>query len=154
MREHVKALQKQWAREYGTKRISSHEIQALFRRKAELEYERRMCIDRHEFETAAIKTEEWSAVKKRLKEAQPVSYKTYATREFAKDFIAVTEKIDLTEQDRMFFRIYYCREYLGHEVKETADLYGISTRKYYQIYNAGIAKFFPGEVSEELSEVG
>jgi len=155
MREHVKALKEQWERYCGTKRYCSHEkIQKLRKRMAELEFESRMCIDRHEYANAEIMMDERSVIKKQLDELLPVSYETYATREFAKDFKTVTAKTELIDQDRMFFRFHYYREYLGLEVKEIARMYGMSTSRYYRIYNAGIAKFFPEEATEELSEVG
>jgi|GEM_PF-1830567 len=155
MREHVKSLKEQWARYCGTKRNGSHEkIQKLKQRMAALEFESRMCIDRHEYANAEIMMDERSVIKKQLDELLPVTYETYATREFAKDFKTVTAKIELTDQDRMFFRLHYYREYLGLEVKETARKCGLSASRYYRIYNAGIAKFFPEEVTEELSEVG
>ena len=155
MREHVKSLKEQWARYCGTKRHCGHEkIQKLKKRMAELEFESRMCIDRHEYANAEIMMDERSVIKKQLDELMPVSYETYATREFAKDFKTVTAKIKLTELDRMFFRIHYYREYLGLEVKEIARMHDMSNSRYYRIYNAGIVKFFPEEVTEELSEVG
>ncbi len=153
MREHVKSLKEQWARYCGTKRNGSHDkIQSLKRKMAELEFDSRMCIDRHEYANAEIKMEERSVIKKQLDDLLPISYETYATREFAKDFKTVTAKIELTELDRMFFRIHYYREYLGLEVKEIARMHAMSNSRYYRIYNAGIAKFFPEEVTEELSE--
>lgn len=155
MREHVRTLKEEWVRYCGAKRQGDHEkILSLKRKISQLEFESRLCVKRHEYGTASIMMEERRLAKKQLDELLPISYETYATKEFAKDFKTVTAERKLTDQDRLFFRLHYYREYLGFEVKEIAKIYSISMSKYYSIYNMGINCFFPSEQSELISEVG
>lgn len=153
--KHVDMLREEWAK-HCTANYKKYrdKIQALNKRIRELQVEVDICIRNHEYTDVELKREEIEIVQKQLKEHAPINFEEYVKREFAKDFKTIVGDTILTDQDRLFFRIYFLREYLGFKVNGAIKKLGVDNRAYYKAYHAGMENFFPGDDPEELSEVG
>jgi hypothetical protein len=153
--KHVNTLKEEWARYCGSKHLRNREkTQALKKKIGVLDIEIPLSIRRMECVDVEIKEEEREIAQKQLDELLPMSFEMYALKEFSKDFKTSTKAHELTDQDRLFFRIYYYRQYLGATIKVIQQKFGFSAPTYYKIYREGMERFFPEDKTEELSEVG
>jgi hypothetical protein len=153
--KHVDKLREDWANHCRVHcRKYSDKVQALNEKLEALQIERDSYLDIHEYHNADMKDEDIEIAQKQLKECSPIKFKEFAKREFAKDYKAIIGDHDLTEQDRLFFRIYFYREYLGSKVNDVIKLLGTNYKAYYKVYSAGMELFFPEDETQEISDVG
>jgi hypothetical protein len=153
--KHVDMLKKDWAKYCGSSyKKYRDKIEALNKRIEELRIERGVCVENHEYNDVETKDEEIEIVKAQLEECSPINFDKYVKREFAKDFKTIVGTGKLTKEDRLFFKIYFFREYLGLNVNDVVKKLKIGPKKYYDTYNLGMGFFFPGDNNEVLSEVG
>ena len=153
--KHIDMLREDWAKYCGANYMKYRDkIKALNERIEILRIEREVCAENHEYTDVETKDEEIEIVKKHLEECFPVNFQKYVQREFAKDFKTIVGTRELTNEDRLFFRIYFLREYFGFKVNDVMKKLKINHRRYYDTYKSGMELFFPGDDQEELSEVG
>ncbi len=114
----------------------------------------RLSLARHEYTDVEIKDEQLEIIQKHLDDCQPMNFERYVLKAFEKEFRKVSRGCELTDQDRVFFRIYYYREYQGMRTKDILLKLGIDHNSYYRVYHAGIERFFYKEDQEEQSKVG
>jgi hypothetical protein len=153
--KHVDMLREDWAKYCGANYKKYREkIEALNMRIEALRIERSVSVENHEYNDVETKDEEIEIVKTLLEECFPINFDKYVKREFAKDFKTIVGTGKLTKEDRLFFKIYFFREYLGFRVNDVMKKLKISPKRYYDTYNLGMGLFFPGDNNEELSEVG
>ena len=150
-----KVLKKKWAKYYEEAKHKYHtKSQSIKKEIAQLEYESREYVERHEYTDAENKNEDRKIAQMRLEECLPMCYEAYILKEFEKEFNMSTKGYVLTDNERLFFRIYYYREYLGWMIMEIQEKLGIDHNRYYRIYHMGKERFFSEDAAEELSEVG
>ena len=153
--KHVDMLREDWAKYCGANYEKYRDkIKALNKRIEKLQIEREICAKNHEYNDVETKDEEIESAKKGLEECFPVNYEKYVQSEFAKDFKTIVGTRELTKEDRLFFRIYFLREYFGFKVNDVIKKLKINHRRYYNTYKSGMESFFPEDDHEELSEVG
>jgi len=153
--KHVDMLREDWtkycAANYTTYR---DKIQALNKKIEKLQIEREVCAENHEYNDVETKDEEIEIAKNHLEKCFPVNFEKYVQKEFAKDFKTIVGTRKLSKEDRLFFKIYFLREYFGFKVNDVIKKLKINHKRYYDTYKSGMALFFPADDQEELTEVG
>jgi hypothetical protein len=153
--KHVDKLREDWAKHCRVHCWKYHDkTQALTEKVKTLQIERDSYVGMHEYNNVDMQDEEIEIAQKHLNECSPINFQEFAKREFAKDFKRIAGGHELTEQDRLFFKIYFYREYIGSKVNDVIKTLGINCKAYYKAYGAGMEFFFPEDETEEISEVG
>lgn len=153
--EHVDMLREEWAKHCG-KNYRKHqaEIQSLTKEIQSIGFEMDLCIQRHEYSAADLLQQMLEPKQKELKNYSPRDFRSYAESEFAKDYKTIVGSAGCRACDRMFFKIYFYREYLGYKVNDIQRILKIEHHTYYKAYQEGLKNFFPGDTLDDLSEVG
>ena len=148
-------LKTKWEK-YCMNRRQAYEnkINELSREALKIQSGIRFSLARHEYTDVEIKEEQLEIIQKHLDDCQSMSYEKYVLKAFEKEFRKISRGCELTDQDRVFFRIYYYREYQGMRTKDILLKLGIDHNCYYRVYHAGIERFFYEEDQEEQSKVG
>lgn len=148
-------LKVKWEK-YCTNRKFEYEnkISELSREILKIQSGIRLSIARHEYTDVEIKDDQLEIIQKHLDDCQPMNFEKYVLKAFEKEFRKVSRGCELTDQDRVFFLIYYYREYQGMRTKDILLKLEIDHNCYYRIYHAGIERFFYEENQEEQSKVG
>lgn len=148
------SLRSKWER-YCRSMIQKYHNKSCKLKKDSLQLERqiRRSLSRHEYLDAEMKEEQLQIIQKHLEECLPMSLKKYLLKAFEKEFKSITRGYILDEQHRLFFRIYYYREYEGMMAKDIQSVLQIDHNRYYRVYAAGIKMFFLDN-QEEQTKVG